>query len=141
MSFDRLAPHYRWMEFFLAGEKLQRCRTTFLDEIPRAGRVLLLGEGNGRFLPACCTRFPEAHIDCVDASAAMIVQARRRLQRQGILHPRVTFIRADVGAGPGRTVRFDRDEFFSRLLSRGATGANRFDGRPARGDDGELAGG
>jgi spermidine synthase len=96
MSFDRLAPHYRWMEFLLAGEILQRCRTTFLDEIPHARRVLLLGEGNGRFLPACRTRFPGARIDCVDASAAMIVQARRRLQRQGILHSRVTFIRADA---------------------------------------------
>src|SRR5439155_22241467 len=34
MSFDTLAPHYRWMEFILAGKKLQRCRTAFLDEIP-----------------------------------------------------------------------------------------------------------
>jgi ubiquinone/menaquinone biosynthesis C-methylase UbiE len=96
MSFDRLAPHYRWMEFLLAGEKLQRCRTAFLDQVTGAGRILLLGEGNGRFLPVCCARFPAAHIDCVDASAGMIVQARRRLRQQGIPDPRVTFIHADA---------------------------------------------
>ena len=28
MSFDRLAPHYTWMEAVLAGPRLQRCRTT-----------------------------------------------------------------------------------------------------------------
>ena len=30
-SFDLLAPHYRWMEFVLAGRKLQECRTVFLQ--------------------------------------------------------------------------------------------------------------
>jgi hypothetical protein len=50
MSFDRLAPHYRWLEWVLAGRKLQRCRTAFLDEIGRADATLLVGEGNGRFL-------------------------------------------------------------------------------------------
>ena len=46
MSFDLLAPHYRWMEFILAGEKLQRCRTAFLDELPAARNILLVGEEN-----------------------------------------------------------------------------------------------
>ena len=50
MSFDHLAPHYRWMEWLLAGSKPQRCRTTFLDTLPTARHALLLGEGNGRFL-------------------------------------------------------------------------------------------
>ena len=96
MSFDLLAPHYRRMEFILAGEKLQRCRTTFLDELPVARNILLLGEGHGRCLVECCCRFPNAHITCVDASAAMLDQARRRLSRHNLNTTRVNFIHADV---------------------------------------------
>jgi ubiquinone/menaquinone biosynthesis C-methylase UbiE len=96
MSFDLLAPHYRWMEFMLAGEKLQRCRTAFLDEIPGARNILLLGEGHGRCLVECCRRFPNARITCVDASERMLVEARRRLTRRkpGAVH--VKFTQADV---------------------------------------------
>ena len=79
MSFDVLAPHYRWMEVVLAGEKLQRCRTAFLDCIPIAKNVLILGEGNGRFLLECRRKMPMAHIVCVDASARMLALAQRRL--------------------------------------------------------------
>jgi ubiquinone/menaquinone biosynthesis C-methylase UbiE len=96
MSFDLLAPHYRWMEFILAGEKLQRCRTAFLEELPLARNILLVGEGHGRCLIECRRRFPTAQITCVDASEPMLVQARRQLTRH---HPetiRVSFIHADV---------------------------------------------
>lgn len=96
MSFDILAPHYRWMEFILAGEKLQRCRTAFLDEIPGARNILLLGEGHGRCLIECCRRFPNARITCVDASERMLAEARRRLTRHNPGVARVKFIQADV---------------------------------------------
>jgi ubiquinone/menaquinone biosynthesis C-methylase UbiE len=96
MSFDLLAPHYRWMEFILAGGKLQRCRTSFVDEIPTARNILLLGEGNGRSLIKYRGRFPGARITCVDASGAMLVQAQRRMARQGMDAARVEFIRADI---------------------------------------------
>lgn len=96
MSFDALAPHYRWMEFVLAGEKLQRCRTAFLDDIPAARNILLVGEGPGRCLVECCRRFAGARIVCVDASEKMLEQARRRLAGQGAPAARVEFIQADV---------------------------------------------
>jgi hypothetical protein len=51
-NFDCLAAHYRWMEWLLAGRKLQRCREAFLGSIPPPTRALLVGEGNGRFLTA-----------------------------------------------------------------------------------------
>ena len=50
MSFDVLAPHYRWMELVCAGEKLQGCRTAQLAHVLAARHILILGEGNGRFL-------------------------------------------------------------------------------------------
>src|ERR1044071_8046631 len=90
MSFDALAPHYRWMEFMLAGEKLQRCRTAFLNEIRGAWNILLLGEGPGRCLLECVRRFANARITCVDASGPMLTQARRRLEGQRPGTDRVT---------------------------------------------------
>lgn len=72
MSFDRLAPHYRWMEWVLAGEKLQRCRVIWLDDVKSAKHALLVGEGHGRFLAECARRFPETRFTCVDASREML---------------------------------------------------------------------
>jgi ubiquinone/menaquinone biosynthesis C-methylase UbiE len=96
MSFDLLAPHYRWMEFILAGEKLQRCRTAFLDKIPAARNVLLLGEGHGRCLVECRRRWTHSRITCVDASQRMLAQARRRLTRHRMESGHVDFVQADV---------------------------------------------
>lgn len=96
MSFDLLAPHYRWMEWFSAGEKLQRCRTAFLEVISPPAKVLIYGEGNGRFLVELCRRFPDAQVTVVDASAGMITQARRRLQHAGLDAAPVEFVHADA---------------------------------------------
>jgi len=96
MSFDALAPHYRWMEFFLAGEKLQRCRTAFLPQLPAKKRILILGEGNGRFLAECRRQFPEAQITVVDASARMLELARARLAGQGGVDRGTDFVCADA---------------------------------------------
>jgi len=98
MSFDLLAPHYRWMEWALAGKKLQRCRTAFLDDIAPPSRVLFLGEGNGRCLAAVAERFPGAALTCVDSSAAMLAQARRRFARAGFGQRTVDWVHADVHA-------------------------------------------
>jgi len=96
MSFDLLAPHYRWMECLLAGEKLQRCRTAFVQAIPRPQRVLMLGEGNGRCLVELLRAYPEAHFTCVDASQRMLDRARVRVQARGLGDERIQFVHADV---------------------------------------------
>ena len=99
MSFDSLAPHYRWMELVLAGGKLHHCRTAFLDEIPTARNILLLGEGHGRGLVECCRRFHNARITYVDASKAMLVQARRQWMRGSGGATKVEFLHADLLLG------------------------------------------
>src|SRR5262245_15665357 len=96
MSFDVLAPHYRWMEFVLAGEKLQRCRTAFLDQISPPRDVLILGQGVGRFLVECRRQWPSAQITCLDSSSRMLDVARGRLRRAGLRDERVAFLHADV---------------------------------------------
>jgi len=107
MSFDVLAPHYRWMEFVSAGEKLQRCRTAFLDRVVGANRILILGEGNGRFLLECRRKLPDAKITVVDASAQMLARARKRLERRGIDAGRIDFVRGDALAWTPEAGAFD----------------------------------
>ncbi len=77
-GFDRLAPHYGWMEAFAAGGRLQRCREAWLGSVSGVRRALLAGEGHGRFLPAAAAAWPNAEFTVVDASAAMLERARRR---------------------------------------------------------------
>ena len=96
MSFDLLAPHYRWMEALFAAGQLQRCRTALLGAIPAPQQVLVYGEGNGRFLVELCRRFPEARVTLVEASAVMIDLARTRLRRAGLAGTQVEFVHADA---------------------------------------------
>ena len=106
-NFDWLAPHYRWMEFVLAGGKLQRCRTAFLASLPKPQRVLLLGEGNGRFLGAFSRAFPEARVTCVDASPRMLRQARAHRESAGGTSEKVEYVTADVGDWKFPAAEFD----------------------------------
>jgi ubiquinone/menaquinone biosynthesis C-methylase UbiE len=103
MSFDRLAPHYRWMERLLAGAKLQRCRTAFIDALPSTRHALLLGEGNGRFLKEFILRQPNAKVTCLDASERMIDEARRAVGAS----KRVRFICCDVTRWDAPRSEFD----------------------------------
>ncbi len=84
------------MEFVLAGEKLQRCRTAFLGEVSGVQNILLAGEGHGRCLRECCDRFEHATITCIDASQRMLVQARRGLEDEDFEVNRIEFIHANL---------------------------------------------
>ena len=95
MSFDRLAPHYRWMEAVLAGRKLQRCRVAWLGEVRDCRRVLIAGVGLGRFLESALRGMRGAEFVCVDASAAMLARARASAQRTGE-DARVSFVHASL---------------------------------------------
>src|SRR6516165_7224162 len=107
MSFDRLAPHYRWMECVLAGNKLQRCRTAFLSQVKNARNILILGEGNGRFLVECRYGLGEARITCVDASARMLQLARDRLSARRLSPSGISFVHADALAWDPPRQTFD----------------------------------
>ena len=96
MSFDLLAPHYRWMEWVLAGRKLQRCRTAFLDQVKATSRALVAGEGNGRFLTELLRSHPHTHVACLDASARMLECARARLIKHRLDTNKVQFVHADI---------------------------------------------
>lgn len=92
MSFDRLAPHYRWMERVLAGGVMQRCRLAWLDKVCDARRVLVVGEGPGRFIERAVVAMLEAEFVCVDASGAMLERARAAVGKNA----RVQFVQASL---------------------------------------------
>jgi len=96
MSFDTLAPHYRSLELLCAGNLLQICRTSFLSPVPEASNVLILGEGNGRFLTECRRALPAARITCVDASVRMLDLAKERLHNSGLNPQPITFVHASI---------------------------------------------
>lgn len=95
-NFDFISGHYDWMENFLAGKKLSRCREAFLDKIPRPRRALLAGEGHGRFLVTLLERYPETHVTYLDSSLGMMKVAKKRLHDSGQPASRVTFLQDDL---------------------------------------------
>ena len=97
MSFDRVAHAYRLLETVAFGQSLQRVRVRYLSQIARPNRVLIVGEGNGRFLCELVRLHPKIDIDCVDSSARMLAFARDRIRRDDFESlPQIRFIHADI---------------------------------------------
>lgn len=96
MNFDRLAVHYPWMEHVYAGGLMQRCRVAFLPQVIHCRRVLLLGEGTGKFLAELLRHNSSAEIVCVEQSRGMIRQMRRHLEGERLDISRVQFEQADA---------------------------------------------
>lgn len=96
MSFDRLAPHYTWMETLLAGPLLQRSRTAWLDALAPCPRILIAGVGHGHFLRSCRERFPRATITSVDASRGMLERAKRRVPAGRGTASGLSFVHAEL---------------------------------------------
>ncbi len=91
MSFDRVAPHYRWLETVVFGNQLQAARTAFIRQIAPPQRALAVGEGDGRFLEVLLREQQSVRVDCLDSSARMLELARRRLGEE-----RVSYLHGDI---------------------------------------------
>ncbi|PTX92507.1 class I SAM-dependent methyltransferase [Opitutus sp. ER46] len=103
-DFDPLARSYRTLEFLAFGADLERVRFCQLHRLAGARRILVLGEGDGRCLARLLEIAPDATIDCVDLSAAMLRRAEARLSAEA--RRRVTFSCADA-----RTVALRRSGY------------------------------
>jgi ubiquinone/menaquinone biosynthesis C-methylase UbiE len=79
VNFDCLARLYRALEYAVFDRALEEARHAFLEALPRAGRVLLLGDGDGRYLKRAVDARPEVRFVSLDSSRAMLAVARRRL--------------------------------------------------------------
>jgi ubiquinone/menaquinone biosynthesis C-methylase UbiE len=107
MSFDTLAPHYTWMEAVLAGGRLQRARLAWLEALAGCREILIGGVGHGHFLKQCALRFPQARITSIDASAGMLMRARRHARQAGAAMDRLSFVQARLPEWVPGVARFD----------------------------------
>jgi SAM-dependent methyltransferase len=79
----------------LAGSRLHTSRTRYLPAISNAKRILLLGEGHGRFLCEVVETCADAEIVCLDSSRKMLSEARKVLGVNVENHS-VTFLETDA---------------------------------------------
>jgi SAM-dependent methyltransferase len=121
VSFDRVAPHYRWLETVVFGNQLQQARGAFVREIRPPRRALIVGEGDGRFLAQLLST-GEPWIDCVEVSAGMIALARKRT-----CNARVTFIQCDIRDLTLCEAQYDLlvSHFFLDCFTKGCPRSNR----------------
>lgn len=78
-SFNRIATVYDFLARIVFGSAIDRSSTAFLSHLPSNGRILILGGGTGRLLPALVNTRPQASIVFIDASSVMIDRARKRV--------------------------------------------------------------
>jgi spermidine synthase len=81
-----LARVYSWLERLVYRGDLQRARCAHLESLKKPQRVLIIGEGDGRFLQVFVERFWECErIDVVEPSGRMCEVARGRIgERAGV---------------------------------------------------------
>ena len=94
-SFDRLARPYRALEHLAFGGDLERARVAHVEALASARSILLLGDGDGRFVCALLREAPMAQVVSIDKSPEMIAQARARVEALGMAS-RVRFEVADA---------------------------------------------
>jgi ubiquinone/menaquinone biosynthesis C-methylase UbiE len=90
---------YACVEWLTFGRALSRRRECFLahPRVAQARRVLVLGDGDGRFTAALLERNPTAEVTAVDVSDAMLTQLERRV-RARTPDARLELHRADIRA-------------------------------------------
>ena len=88
MNADPISRWYRWIEYAAFGRALERARWAFVDQLAASRRILIFGEGDGRTLARVLAVAPDARVDVVELSGAMIALARRRA---GVSANRVRF--------------------------------------------------
>ena len=96
MNCDPLARWYRWLEYAGFGFSLEWRRSEFLPRLESAKKILLLGDGDGRFLAALLRTNPTAEIDYVDSSRKMLALAERRALKVAEGAPRVYFYSSEA---------------------------------------------
>lgn len=107
-GFGRLAHLYAWLERAVYWDLLSRARRNCLAELAEAKHILILGEGDGRFLVSLLARQPRCRVTCLDSSAGMLRRAERRLLAQlPAAHWRVTWRHEDALGAPLPASHYD----------------------------------
>src|SRR5258707_14055296 len=83
-QFDLVAPLYPVLERWIFGRRLDGARMAFYDAVLQADRILLVGEGNGRFLRSLLARKIGGCVTVVGKSRGMLRLAELKEFRAGI---------------------------------------------------------
>ena len=95
-GFGRLAGVYKGLECLAYGRLLMRSRTALLSSLTHAENILILGEGDGRFLAKLLEINPYCSVTVLDSSAGMLARAEARVRNLPEACSRVTFRHADA---------------------------------------------
>ena len=71
-TFDSIASFYPLLEQIVFGSTLSRSRRFFARRVTEGNDILLIGEGNGRFLSEMVKQTSSASFTVVDSSARML---------------------------------------------------------------------
>jgi ubiquinone/menaquinone biosynthesis C-methylase UbiE len=94
-NFDFVAAFYPLLEQLIFGSTLSRARSFFISQATQGKNVLLIGEGNGRFLFETVMQTSTPAFTVVDSSARMLSAATRRVARIEC-RPKIEFFHADI---------------------------------------------
>lgn len=100
------------------GGALEKARKVHLARITGGRNILLIGEGNGRFLAQCVEAKEGGSITIVDSSAGMLASSRSRLGTMKV-RTDLRFVCADFRAWPCASACYDTivTHFFLDLFS------------------------
>ena len=96
MNCDGIARWYRLLEYIAFGRALERRRREYISDVADARRVLILGDGDGRFTAEFLRRSAAVSIDSVDLSARMLGLAERRVRAYSSGPARARFHHGDA---------------------------------------------
>jgi SAM-dependent methyltransferase len=105
-NFDPLVKIYRALEVVAFGRDLERARFAFMNRLKDRRDILILGEGDGRFVARLLSGGVNGSIHCVDFSPAMLARAKARIAGQPGAE-RVRFTCADALTAPFEPARYD----------------------------------
>lgn len=105
-NFDFVASAYPVLEFASFGNVLNEARDAFLRRTARAPHVLLIGEGNGRFLAKLLARKRGGSVTVIDSSPKMLRLLAKRIA--GIRrYTELKLVDADFLLWSGKQASFD----------------------------------
>jgi ubiquinone/menaquinone biosynthesis C-methylase UbiE len=106
-TFDLVASFYPLLEQIVFGSTLSRARRFFIPRVREGNKILLIGEGNGRFLFEMVKQTSSASVTVVDSSARMLASAARRIATVDCCS-RIELIRADILEWRAPGAHYDR---------------------------------
>jgi ubiquinone/menaquinone biosynthesis C-methylase UbiE len=94
-TFDLIANFYPLLEEMVFGSALSRSRRIFARRVTEGNNILLIGEGNGRYLFEMLKQNSSASFTVVDSSARMLAATARRISTVDRC-PSIELIHADI---------------------------------------------